>query len=223
MGQVIAGGVVSTLFTVNEQVAVLPLPSLAVSVTVLLPTPDKAAPDTGACVTVGTAAQLSLTLAALYADSVVVQLLLRVKVCVAGQEMVGGVLSTRVMVKEQVAVRFPASTAVSITVLLPTPVKVVPAIGDWVTVGVLQLSAAAPLYAGNATVQLAPSVKVCVVGQVMVGGVVSTVFTINEHVRVLLLLSVAVSVTVVLPTPVITVPNTGVWLTVGVPQLSVAL
>lgn len=65
VGQVILGRVTSILFTKNEQVAVLPFPSLAVKVTVLLPTPDTEVPDTGDCVTVGEAAQLSTTVAPL--------------------------------------------------------------------------------------------------------------------------------------------------------------
>ena len=59
-----AGGVLSTRFTVNEQVAVLPLPSLAVSVTVVAPTPVTVVPEIGNCATVGVP-QLSEALAAL--------------------------------------------------------------------------------------------------------------------------------------------------------------
>ena len=51
-GQVIVGGVVSTLLTVNVQLAVFPDPSVAVSVTVVVPTPDTIAPTAGDCVTV---------------------------------------------------------------------------------------------------------------------------------------------------------------------------
>ena len=64
-GQVIVGDVESTLFTVNEQEAgELPFPSLAVSVTVVAPTPDTVVPETGDCVTVGVP-QLSAVLTAL--------------------------------------------------------------------------------------------------------------------------------------------------------------
>ena len=49
---VITGAVASTLFTVNEQVLVLLLASLAVRVTVTLPVPLAAVPTAGDCVTV---------------------------------------------------------------------------------------------------------------------------------------------------------------------------
>lgn len=60
-------------------------------------------------------------------------------------------------------------------------------------------------------------------GQVMVGGVVSTLFTTNEHVLVLPLPSLAVSVTVVAPTPVKVVLARGDWVIVGVLQLSLVV
>ena len=49
----ITGAVTSTLFTVNEQVLVLLLASLAVKVTVTLPVPLAAVPAAGDCVIVG--------------------------------------------------------------------------------------------------------------------------------------------------------------------------
>ena len=52
MGQVMVGEVVSILFTLNEQVAVFPLPSLAVNTTVEVPTLDMVLPDVGDCETV---------------------------------------------------------------------------------------------------------------------------------------------------------------------------
>jgi hypothetical protein len=48
----IDGAVTSTLFTVNEQLLVLLLASLAVSVTVTLPVPLAGVPAAGDCVTV---------------------------------------------------------------------------------------------------------------------------------------------------------------------------
>jgi uncharacterized membrane protein len=53
------GGVSSTLLTVNEQVAVLPFPSFAVSVTVIAPAPLTVVPAAGVCVTVTVAEQPS--------------------------------------------------------------------------------------------------------------------------------------------------------------------
>jgi hypothetical protein len=51
-GQVIAGGVLSTRVTVNVQVAVLPFASVAVMVTVVVPTPVNTVPAAGDCVLV---------------------------------------------------------------------------------------------------------------------------------------------------------------------------
>ena len=50
-GQIIDGLVISTLFTVNEQELVFPLKSVAVKVTVVLPTPFNVVPLGGDCVT----------------------------------------------------------------------------------------------------------------------------------------------------------------------------
>lgn len=63
------------------------------------------------------------------------------RVCVPGQVIDGGVTSSRFTKKEQVAVLLEASVAVSVTVEAPKPDTVLPAAGDWVTTGVLQLSA----------------------------------------------------------------------------------
>ena len=63
-GQVIVGGVLSTLFTVNEQVAVFPLASCAVRLIVTVPTPEPVAPNGGLCKTVGVS-QLSDNVAGL--------------------------------------------------------------------------------------------------------------------------------------------------------------
>ena len=78
-GQVTVGGVLSTLFTLNEQEAVFPFPSLAVKTTVVVPTPVTVVPETGDWVTVGVP-QLSPLLTALYAGKVAVQAAPNVKV-----------------------------------------------------------------------------------------------------------------------------------------------
>ena len=52
LGHVIVGTVVSTLFTLNVQLALLPLASVTVKVTTVVPTPDTAVPAAGDCVTV---------------------------------------------------------------------------------------------------------------------------------------------------------------------------
>jgi len=58
------GAVESETVTLNEQVPVLPLPSLAVSVTVVLPTPFKVVPGVGVCNILGVL-QLSVLLTGL--------------------------------------------------------------------------------------------------------------------------------------------------------------
>ena len=65
LGQVIVGTVVSTRFTLNVHDAVLPLASVTVNVTTVVPTPDTAVPAAGDCVTVNepVAVQLSATVA----------------------------------------------------------------------------------------------------------------------------------------------------------------
>ena len=61
----IVGTVVSTRFTLKVQLAVLPLASVTVSVTTVVPTPLTAVPAAGDCVTVNepAAVQLSATVA----------------------------------------------------------------------------------------------------------------------------------------------------------------
>jgi len=61
-GHVMVGGVVSTRFTLNVQFEVFPLASVAVRVTVVVPTPLTAVPAAGDCVTVR-AEQLSAVVA----------------------------------------------------------------------------------------------------------------------------------------------------------------
>ena len=65
LGQVIVGTVVSTRFTLNVQLALLPLASVTVNVTTVVPTPDTAVPAAGDCVTVNDpeAVQLSARVA----------------------------------------------------------------------------------------------------------------------------------------------------------------
>ena len=138
-GQVIVWLVVSILLTKNEQLKVLPLPSLAVNTTVLMPTPEMVIPEGGDCVVVGNP-QLSAVVAE-YDARVAEQAAPKVTVCVAGQVTVGAVLSVRVTLNEQLLVLPFPSLAVNTTVLDPTPDTEVPEMGDCVTVTVPQLSA----------------------------------------------------------------------------------
>ena len=59
-------------------------------------------------------------------------------------------------------------------------------------------------------------------GQAIVGGCVSLTVTVNEHEAVFIAASVAVQVTVVVPTGKV-VPDAGTQLMVGAAQLSVAV
>lgn len=72
-------------------------------------------------------------------------------------------------------------------------------------------------------VQVLVNEMVWAAGQVMVGTDVSVLFTVKEQLFVLPLPSLAVRVTIELPTPVNTVPDAGDWVTTGVPQLSALL
>ncbi len=68
--------------------------------------------------------------------------------------------------------------------------------------------------------QFAPSTKVCVVGQLIVGGVWSTFVTVKVHSVSLPLMSVTVSVTIMLPALETNVPAVGDCVTLCTPQLS---
>lgn len=107
---------------------------------------------------------------------------------------------------------------------VPTPDMVLPDVGDCETVAEPQLSDVdTALYEGNATVQAAPKVTVCVAGQVIVGAILSILFTPNEQEAVLPFPSLAVKTTVVVPTAETAVPKMGDWVKVGVVQLSAIL
>ena len=134
------GAVLSTTVTVAEQVLVLPLPSLAVSVTLFVPmllqvnvfgitdtrftVPQLSVPlwNTAAVVTLAFPAPLMVTVAGL-------------------QIILGAVWSTTVTVKEQVPLLPAASVAVRVTTCVP--VTLAPATGFCVLAGLaVQLSAA---------------------------------------------------------------------------------
>ena len=143
----------STLFTVNEQAIELPTPSVAVKKTVVVPVPVSVVPATGNWVTLGVP-QLSAVLTALYKGNVAEQEASKINVCVAGQVISGGVMSKRLTSNEhEVELPFP-SLAVKTTVVVPTPVTVLPAVGDCVTLCVPQLSDVLKgLYKGKVALQ----------------------------------------------------------------------
>jgi hypothetical protein len=115
-GQTMVGAVLSFTVTVCEQVAVLPLPSVAVHITVVVPTGN----ELGALLLMLTGVQLLLSLAvALPNATVAVQAELAVVVMGPGHAMVGSVTSLTSTIKLQVAVFPEPSVAVYVTVVEP--------------------------------------------------------------------------------------------------------
>jgi hypothetical protein len=136
-GQVKTGGSSSTIVTVNEQVAELPLGSVAVQVTVVVPT-GNVEPD------VGTQPMEAPQLSAAVTVKNTTALQTPVSVpCVMGpgQVMVGGSVSVTVTVKLHEAVLPLPSVAVQVTAVTPTG-KNEPDAGAHVTVRPGQLSVA---------------------------------------------------------------------------------
>ena len=140
-----------------------------------------------------------------------------------GQKMFGSCTSTTVTVKEQVAEFPPPSVTLKIFVVTPTGNKdplANPAV--LVVVAPVQLSVpAGVVYVRSALQTLLELLAVILAGQVIEGAMPSVLLTVNEHVPVLEMASVAVRVTVTDPVPVCAVPLRGDWVKVGVPpQLS---
>jgi hypothetical protein len=141
----------------------------------------------------------------------------------AGTVIDGGVVSTTVTVNEACAVLPRVSVAVQFTVVVPSG-NVDPDAGVQLTgrgpstrsvaVG-LVYETAAPLAPVASFVMFAGTPEI-------VGGVVSTTITWNEAVDVLPLVSVAVQVTVVVPSGNVD-PDAGVQLNVATATLSVAV
>jgi hypothetical protein len=96
-GQVIVGGCVSLTVTVNEQAEVLLLASVAVQVTVVVPF-GNVAPEAGLQAGVPTPGQLSVAVAFEYVTTAVHRFVSVLCTTLAGQLIVGGVLSTTVTV-----------------------------------------------------------------------------------------------------------------------------
>jgi hypothetical protein len=215
-GQLITGTVLSTTRTVNEQVELFPLPSVAVPVTVVFPK-LKVLPETGEETTV---ALPQLSVAVMLNVAVAVQLPFAVAVIFEGQMITGAVWSTTLTVNEQLEVFPLPSVAVPVTVVFPDA-NVLPETGLDTTDTPGQLSVAVTLKF-TVAVQLPLADAVILEGQLMTGAVLSTTAIVNEQVLVLLFPSVAVPVTVVLPNANV-LPDAGTDTTVTVPQLSPAV
>jgi hypothetical protein len=216
-GQEMVGGCVSFTVTVKLHVAVWPAASVAVDITVVVPT-GKTEPEAGLLTTV-TPGQLS---AAVTLKFTVAEHWPAAAGCtmLAGQVMIGFCVSLTVTVKLQVAVRPAASVAVELTVVVPTG-KALPEAGTLTTVTPGQLSAA--LTVKFTTAEHWPGVLFTVMfaGQVMVGFCVSVTVTVKLHTAVFPEASVAVAFTVVVPTGK-DEPEAGLATTVTPGQLSFA-
>jgi hypothetical protein len=208
-----AGGSVSLTVTVNEQVPVLPVASVAVHVTVVVPTAKKE-PDAGTQDTV-TPGQLSVAVATKVTtapqspgsfDTVIG----------AGHVMTGASVSLTVTVNEQLEVLPLPSSAVQVTVVVPTE-KLEPDAGTQVTVGAgLQLSVAVAVKLTTAA-QVPTSLLTTIgAGQVMTGASSSKTVTVNEQVAALPAESVAVQVTVAVPSANVE-PDAGTQTRLGPP------
>jgi hypothetical protein len=124
-GQVMAGGSQSFTVTVNVHVAVFPDVSVAVHVTVVTPT-GKAVPDAGTQLTL--AEQLSVTVATNVCTELHNPVSLQT-VMLPGHVITGSSVSFTVTVNEQLAGGFTPSSAVHMTVVVPTG-KLVPEDGE---------------------------------------------------------------------------------------------
>ena len=226
-------------FTVNAHVAVLLLASLAVYVTVVAPTAN-AAPDTCVPVTVTAPGQLSVAVGAVHVAVAVVAPTAAVFTILAGQSESTGLVRSfvhgsavlTVTVNAHVAVLLLASLAVYVTVVAPTanaapdtcvPVTVTAPGQLSVAVGAVHVAVAVVAPAAAVfTILAGQAVSTGLVRSFVHGSAVLTV-TVNAHVAVLLLASLAVYVTVVAPTAN-AAPDTYVPVTVTAPgQLSVAV
>jgi uncharacterized membrane protein YagU involved in acid resistance len=214
-GDVIVGGVVSTIVNVAAVVLLLPQASVAVNITVAAPVaPQPSLNPSKLFVHVTLSEQISLALDPAWlsnhtdkaswfpcpSHSTVVSR--------AGESIVGGVVSTIVNVAAVVLLLPQASVAVNITVAAPVaPHRSLNAVKLFVQVTLPeQISLALDPawlvnHAANATRLLAPSHSTVVsrAGASIVGGVVSTIVNVADVVLLLPQSSVAVNITVAAP------------------------
>jgi hypothetical protein len=117
-GQVIDGAWLSTTITVNEQEDMLLEASLAVQVTVVVPT-GKLEPDAGLQLGVPTPGQLSVAVGALYVTTAEHWPIGALVLTLAGQVIDGACVSLTVTVNEQLAELPAASITLQLTVVVP--------------------------------------------------------------------------------------------------------
>ena len=211
------GSSISFTVTAKVHIAVLPAASVAVQVTVVVPTGKKLPlGGTHEAVTPGQLSPIvggaNATIAPQLPGSLLAETL-------AGQEMVGFSVSLTVTVKVHIPILPAASVAVQVTVVVPT-VKNDPLGGLQTTdKDDVQLSeTVGALYVTEAPHIPAALLTVILLGQVTIGGLLSTGVTLKVHMVLLPEKSVAVNVTAVIV--LITVPATGDCTKVATPQSS---
>jgi len=217
--QAITGAVVSATVTVNEHPLVFPLPSATVQLTVVCPSPN-IDPLAGSHTAVRPLWQLSLTVTSnvTTAPSGPVPSAL----IGAGQLITGAVVSSTVTVKLQLFVFPLPSTAWQFTVVNPAA-KSEPEAGWQLTAGLGSQMSLATVSNMTAVPPGLSHSTVTSWAQVMLGMVLSRIFTRKLHWLLLLLLSVTEHCTVFVPSGK-TVPDSGVQVTVRLlSQLSVAV
>jgi hypothetical protein len=215
-GQTIVGGSQSFTVTVNVQLDVLPEASVAVTVTVEVPT-GKAEPEAGLATTLKPA-QLSVPVATKFTTAEHWPGALHT-VTLAGHCTVGFSQSFTVTVKEHCWLLPEASVAVTTTVVVPIG-KVEPEAGLATTVGAPQLSAPVAVKFTTAPQLPASAHVVTFAGHWTVGASQSVIVTVNEQVEVRPAASVATTLTVVVPSGKVE-PEAGVATALLPEQLSV--
>ncbi len=218
--QEICGGSVSLTVTVNEQLPVFDDESVAMQVTVVTPL-GKVEPDAGAQTGVRLPSQLSAAVAVKLTTAE--QSPPAVPVVMGdGQVTTGASSSLTVTVNEQLPVLPDESVAMQVTVVTPLG-KVEPDAGAQTGVRLpSQLSVALALKTTTAEQAMLEVPVVMGDGQVTTGASVSLTVTVNEQLLVLPDVSVAVQVTVVVPTGK-NAPDEGEQFTLVTAQLSEAI
>src|SRR5439155_25109181 len=215
-GQLMVGAVVSTTVMVWSQVLLLPQSSVAFQCRVMVLVLPQ--PVTSVSVWLMAALpQVSLPVAVPVAVGSVEAV--HSTVLLAGQLMVGAVVSTTVMVWSQVLLLSQASVAFQCRVMvlvLPQPVT---SVSVWLMAALPQVSLPVAVPVAVGSVEAVHS-TVLLAGQLMVGAVVSTTVMVWSQVLLLSQASVAFQCRVmvlVLPQPVTSV---SVWLMAALPQVS---
>jgi hypothetical protein len=194
-GQTIVGSSISVTVTICSQVAMFPLPSVTVQVTVVLPSGNTA----GASLVTEAIEQLSSTVGVPRTTPLAVHSSASVFTATgAGQTIVGSSISVTVTICSQVAMFPLPSVTVQVTVVLPSGKT---AGASFVTEAIEQLSSTVgvPRTTPLAVHSSASVFTATGAGQTIVGSSISVTVTICSQVAIFPLPSVTVQVTVVLP------------------------